>query len=217
MRCHILCVTGKASGKCSESPFSLGMEELALLFMYSKVCHKIQVLFIIAHQIYHHARLLRKRMLRAASDVVQGTMLFIAAEPGPPKITLPDGQDIIGLGQGEVTSIGPFNEGQELRLLCESEGGKPIPKVTWYKGTNVISGTRSASILLASLQRDVKTFHPRKSNSGLWVMGVSSLPPLSSFSCPFRTLSSFVSLHSHSLIPKVEQVFSLLLAGPISG
>ncbi len=36
--------------------------------------------------------------------------------------------------------VGPFNEGQELRLLCESGGGKPIPRVTWYNGTEIISG-----------------------------------------------------------------------------
>jgi hypothetical protein len=60
-----------------------------------------------------------------------------AAEPKYLNISLPDGQDVLG---GSHSSIGPFNEGQEIRLLCESGGGKPIPKVTWYNGTEIISG-----------------------------------------------------------------------------
>ena len=36
--------------------------------------------------------------------------------------------------------VGPFNEGQEVRLLCEAGGGKPIPRVTWYNGTEVLPG-----------------------------------------------------------------------------
>ena len=45
-----------------------------------------------------------------------------------------DGKDI------SDSRIGPYNEGQELRLLCESGGGKPIPRVTWYNGSEKISG-----------------------------------------------------------------------------
>ena len=45
-----------------------------------------------------------------------------------------DGKDI------SDSRIGPYNEGQELRLLCESGGGKPIPRVTWYNGSEKLSG-----------------------------------------------------------------------------
>ena len=39
-------------------------------------------------------------------------------------------------------TIGSYNEGQEMRLVCESGGGKPIPRVTWYNGRGeVIAGT----------------------------------------------------------------------------
>ena len=56
-----------------------------------------------------------------------------AAKPKYVKISM-DGKDI------SDSRIGPYNEGQELRLLCESGGGKPIPRVTWYNGSEKISG-----------------------------------------------------------------------------
>ena len=59
--------------------------------------------------------------------------LRFAAEPKYVKISM-DGKDI------SDSRIGPYNEGQELRLLCESGGGKPIPRVTWYNGSEKISG-----------------------------------------------------------------------------
>ena len=68
------------------------------------------------------------------------TFLFLrfstfAAEPKYVKISM-DGKDI------SDSRIGPYNEGQELRLLCESGGGKPIPRVTWYNGSEKISGKK---------------------------------------------------------------------------
>ncbi|KAF2346593.1 CD80-like immunoglobulin C2-set [Trinorchestia longiramus] len=38
------------------------------------------------------------------------------------------------------TSIGPFDEGQTVELKCESGGGKPVPRVTWWKGTEELNG-----------------------------------------------------------------------------
>ena len=58
-----------------------------------------------------------------------------SAEPKNLTISTTDGRDI-----SSSSIIGPFNEGYELRLICESGGGKPIPRVTWYNGSNVISG-----------------------------------------------------------------------------
>ena len=67
------------------------------------------------------------------------TFLFFyfhfTAEPKYVKISK-DGKDI------SDSRIGPFNEGQELRLLCESGGGKPIPRVTWYNGSEKLSGKK---------------------------------------------------------------------------
>ena len=60
---------------------------------------------------------------------------FIPAEPKNLNISTTDGRDI-----SSSSIIGPFHEGYELRLTCESGGGKPIPRVTWYNGSNVISG-----------------------------------------------------------------------------
>jgi len=54
-------------------------------------------------------------------------------------VSLPDGQDVVDTSSSPA-AVGPFNEGQELRLLCESGGGKPIPRVTWYNGSQIISG-----------------------------------------------------------------------------
>ena len=45
------------------------------------------------------------------------------------------------VGSLEPVTIGAYNEGQEMRLVCESGGGKPIPRVTWYNGRGeVIAG-----------------------------------------------------------------------------
>ena len=63
---------------------------------------------------------------------------FIPAEPKNLSISTTDGRDI-----SSSSIIGPFHEGYELRLTCESGGGKPIPRVTWYNGSNVISGKLS--------------------------------------------------------------------------
>ncbi|CAB4061168.1 unnamed protein product [Lepeophtheirus salmonis] len=40
--------------------------------------------------------------------------------------------------------FGRTPRGQELRLLCESGGGKPIPKVTWYNGSDILPGKSSS-------------------------------------------------------------------------
>ena len=64
---------------------------------------------------------------------------YFQAEPKYVKISM-DGKDI------SDSRIGPYNEGQELRLLCESGGGKPIPRVTWYNGSEKLSGKKLSSI-----------------------------------------------------------------------
>lgn len=45
--------------------------------------------------------------------------------------------------------IGPFQEGQELKLSCKSGGGKPIPDITWWNGTHKLSGEYNAITVAA--------------------------------------------------------------------
>ena len=52
----------------------------------------------------------------------------------------------------EPVTIGAYNEGQEMRLVCESGGGKPIPRVTWYNGRGeVIAGKYKKLRLVKSI------------------------------------------------------------------
>ena len=67
-----------------------------------------------------------------------------AAEPKYLNISIPDDKVLAAItapGSVEPVTIGAYNEGQEMRLACESGGGKPIPRVTWYNGRGeVIAG-----------------------------------------------------------------------------
>lgn len=61
--------------------------------------------------------------------VVPPSELVIVA-PGQPS----SGSPLSGL-------IGPFNEGDQLELLCLAVGGKPRPQLTWRRDFNVINST----------------------------------------------------------------------------
>lgn len=50
------------------------------------------------------------------------------------------GRDHIPLSNSTV--LGPKGEGDEVDLICEASGGKPIPKVKWYNGTTEIQRGR---------------------------------------------------------------------------
>ena len=70
-----------------------------------------------------------------------------AAEPKYLNISIPDDKMLAsvtaggGGGSAEPVTIGAYNEGTEMRLACESGGGKPIPRVTWYNDRGeVIAG-----------------------------------------------------------------------------
>ncbi|XP_076310486.1 protein turtle-like [Tachypleus tridentatus] len=41
-------------------------------------------------------------------------------------------------GQRLKDLIGPYNEGTSLLLICEADGGKPPPGLTWWKGDNLL-------------------------------------------------------------------------------
>lgn len=57
--------------------------------------------------------------------------LKVIVPPDEPVITDMDGNELKGL-------VGPFNEGESLRLLCSSSGGKPRPSLTWWRDYNSI-------------------------------------------------------------------------------
>lgn len=54
--------------------------------------------------------------------------------PDEPVISDVDGNELKGL-------VGPFNEGESLRLLCSSSGGQPRPTLTWWRDYNIIDDT----------------------------------------------------------------------------
>ncbi|XP_064471146.1 basement membrane-specific heparan sulfate proteoglycan core protein-like [Ornithodoros turicata] len=41
-------------------------------------------------------------------------------------------------GQRLVGVVGPYNQGSTIRLICDAEGGSPLPQVTWWKGGNLV-------------------------------------------------------------------------------
>lgn len=55
-------------------------------------------------------------------------------------VVVPPGIPIIKDISGEVLSgiVGPYNEGEGLHLVCETEGGRPSPSLLWYRGRKVI-------------------------------------------------------------------------------
>ncbi|KAG8191276.1 hypothetical protein JTE90_003287 [Oedothorax gibbosus] len=58
----------------------------------------------------------------------------------PPKETI-----ILDAENNELSGvIGPYDEGSELRLRCESIGGIPPPTVTWWRGSTLLDDTFEA-------------------------------------------------------------------------
>ncbi|XP_077484831.1 protein turtle-like [Amblyomma americanum] len=62
------------------------------------------------------------RKARSINTVIK---LKVIVPPGNPAIMDEDGRRLEGL-------VGRFSEGRKLKLLCEVEGGKPRPVVTWW-------------------------------------------------------------------------------------
>lgn len=44
-------------------------------------------------------------------------------------------------GQKLENVIGPYDEGSNVHLICEAEGGKPPPKVEWYQGARLLDSS----------------------------------------------------------------------------
>ncbi|XP_045123892.1 uncharacterized protein LOC123511891 isoform X6 [Portunus trituberculatus] len=72
-------------------------------------------------------------------SIVHYVDLTIHAIPSYPQLSFEDGSRV-----ENATTVGPFDEGEVLTLTCESSGGKPVAQVTWYNGTQPITGEYSA-------------------------------------------------------------------------
>lgn len=66
-------------------------------------------------------------------------MELIAAAPESVEILLEDGRTSAAIRN--VSRIGPFNEGTTVTLLCRSGGGRPVPHIEWWNGTQILDGT----------------------------------------------------------------------------
>uniref|UniRef100_A0A1B0BBE0 Ig-like domain-containing protein n=1 Tax=Glossina palpalis gambiensis TaxID=67801 RepID=A0A1B0BBE0_9MUSC len=65
--------------------------------------------------------------------------LTLVVPPEEPRIFDAQGKEISQMA-------GPFREGYELFLCCQVKGGRPPPKVTWWKEENELLGTSHTSI-----------------------------------------------------------------------
>ncbi|XP_054709678.1 neural cell adhesion molecule 1-like [Uloborus diversus] len=59
------------------------------------------------------------------------------------KVLVPPGKPVIkdSFGKSVNGIIRSYNEGDKLYLLCESQGGKPSPTLTWWKGSTLLDDT----------------------------------------------------------------------------
>ncbi|XP_067133867.1 protein turtle homolog A-like isoform X1 [Centruroides vittatus] len=59
------------------------------------------------------------------------------------RVIVPPKKPIITNKKGELLQslIGPYNEGSELELICEADGGKPRPSVTWWRESVLLDDT----------------------------------------------------------------------------
>ncbi|XP_076265080.1 neuromusculin isoform X2 [Rhynchophorus ferrugineus] len=67
-------------------------------------------------------------------EVVQIVNLTTLVKPEVVRII---GMDGAPMENGSI--LGPKEEGEEVDLVCEAGSGKPIPRVSWYNGTTLIS------------------------------------------------------------------------------
>ncbi|XP_069698096.1 hemicentin-2 isoform X4 [Periplaneta americana] len=76
--------------------------------------------------------------VREGCSVVQFINLTALIKPEYVRITKDDSTEL-----QNASTIGPYTEGEELTLTCESGGGKPIPSVAWWNGTHKMTGEYS--------------------------------------------------------------------------
>ncbi|XP_071744749.1 neural cell adhesion molecule 2 isoform X2 [Lepeophtheirus salmonis] len=61
--------------------------------------------------------------------------LTVVVPPDAPRLTGPRGKDVNG------AIAGPYNQGDELQLICDVVGGRPRPSVTWWMNGKLIDAT----------------------------------------------------------------------------
>uniref|UniRef100_A0A2P2I4X8 Neural cell adhesion molecule 1-like n=1 Tax=Hirondellea gigas TaxID=1518452 RepID=A0A2P2I4X8_9CRUS len=80
-------------------------------------------------------------VVREVCSIVQFTNLTTFARPTYHHMTFKDGSPI-----DNDTTIGPFDEGTQLELICESGGGKPVPRITWWNDTTQLAGNYNSVV-----------------------------------------------------------------------
>ncbi|XP_030767914.1 hemicentin-1 isoform X2 [Sitophilus oryzae] len=71
-------------------------------------------------------------------EVVQIVNLTTLVKPEVVRI-IGDSNGVTGVTIESGSTLGPKEEGSEVDLVCEAGSGKPIPRVSWYNGTTLIS------------------------------------------------------------------------------
>lgn len=75
--------------------------------------------------------------------VVQLVKLTTLAKPKYANISLSTGTSMLAERKIESNSVvGPYNEGTDIVLICESGGGKPIPQVSWFINNQKVPGSQ---------------------------------------------------------------------------
>ncbi|CAH4032022.1 unnamed protein product [Pieris brassicae] len=100
--------------------------------------------------------------LQCGSKITTGCPYILP--PDLPRIYDSEGREITG------NLAGPYREGQELKLTCQTPGGKPFPDITWYHGNERLSiarGSLNCQVEVdGQLTRSILTWRVRRENSG---------------------------------------------------
>ena len=110
-------------------------------------------------------------------------------------------------GEPQPSLIGPFNEGDRLVLVCEAEGGKPAPSVTWWRESVLLDDTYEQTVSgnairneleLPSLQRHdlMAVFTCQASNNNI------SMPTYSTVSVDLNCKKHFQYIR-----PEISDIF----------
>ena len=59
---------------------------------------------------------------------------------------------------------GHVSAGKEIKVVCQSLGGYPHPKLTWWLGTKMLKSNEEVSTIKAVLPTLIMTLKPRISN-----------------------------------------------------
>lgn len=62
-------------------------------------------------------------------------IIFISVVPDAVRVLDQKGRSITN-----GTRLDPADEGTEISLRCEAHGGRPTPKVSWYKDSEKLKG-----------------------------------------------------------------------------